>query len=109
MSVSADTGENNSLDAPAAGMMMSGARIMPALFLLDQILVEDSVLHDHKKILFRVVDQLQVVQGIAVDKQQVRHRPFLNDAKLAGIGTPQAGEREQLGVVRGRHSEHFSG
>lgn len=43
--------------------------------LTDCILIDLSVLHDHAKVLVRILDQLDILQRIAVDQQQVSPAP----------------------------------
>jgi hypothetical protein len=53
--------------------------------------------------------QLDVGNRIAVNQQQVGERIVLDHAELAGIGIAWAGQRQQLGVVVGRHFDTSAG
>jgi hypothetical protein len=57
-----------------------------------KILVDFAVLHDHDKVLSRVLDELDVFQRIAIDEHKIRERPLFNHTKLAGIGIDKSGE-----------------
>src|SRR5678815_3996041 len=73
------------------------------------ILVDGAVLHDDEEVLVGICDEIEVLQGIAVDQKQVRERTLFHDTELARIGIALSGQRQQLGVGRGRHGESFGG
>ena len=63
------------------------------------ILVDLPILHDHKEILLRIGNQVDVGDWVAVDQQQIGESIYFNNAQLARIGVARAGEREQLRVL----------
>ena len=73
------------------------------------VLVDLAALHDDLEVPGGVGDQIDVVQRIAVDKQQVGERALLHDAKLAGIRTAFAGQCQQLGVGLAARQSAISG
>ena len=70
---------------------------------LQAVLVDPAVFHDHPEVALGILDQADVGDGIALNEQQVGERTLLDHAELARVRTPQAGEREQLAVGRGGH------
>ena len=73
------------------------------------ILVDPAVLHDDEEVLFRIFDQLDVRDRVAVDEQEVGERAFLDHAELPRVRIALPGQQQQLGVGPGRHHERFAG
>src|SRR5262245_17175518 len=82
------------------------ANLLP---LRQRVLVELSILHDQDEVLDGVLDELDVLDRVAVDDKQVGQRAFFDDTELAGIRIALPGQRQQLGVGPRRHDERFGG
>ena len=50
-----------------------------------RVLVDLSILHDEDEVLDRVLDELDVLDWVAVDEKQVGERAFFDDTELAGV------------------------
>src|SRR5262245_4705123 len=82
--------------APSSGRLsLSLGVISPSLRSLRQrVLVDLSVLHDDDEVLARVLDELDVLDRVAVDEKQVGQRAFFDDTELAGVRVALPGQGE---------------
>jgi hypothetical protein len=62
----------------------------------EAILVDHSVLHDHDKVLSRILEQIDIRDRIAVDEQQIGERAFSDDAELSWDIGPSRSMRSTL-------------
>src|SRR5262249_37596658 len=76
-------------------------------YLLQNVLIDLSILHNHGETCFRHLDQLDVRNGISLNEEQIGERAFLDYPQLAGVRVSRAGERQQLSVVSGGPLEHL--
>src|SRR5215510_7893418 len=81
----------------------------PARLLTERVLVDFSVLHDEDEVLGRILDQLDVLDRVAVDEKQVGQRAFFDDTERAGVRIAFAGQCQQFGVRSGGHCERLGG
>src|SRR5262249_54477550 len=68
----------------------------------NQALVDPAILHDDEEVLGRVRDQFDVLEGVAIDQQQIGQCAFFHDTQLAGIGVALPRHGQELGIGPGR-------
>ena len=56
-----------------------------------------------RKFFVRVGDEIDVLNGIAVDEQQIGKRAHFDDPQLSAIRIARTGQAEQLGIGGGCH------
>src|SRR5262249_25496633 len=93
--------------ADIALFIRSPRRVLQGVSLWQCIFVDLAVFHDDLKVLGGIGDQVDIVQGITVNKQQIRKCAALHYAKLPLIRTTLARQRQQFGVGTSRHGECF--
>ena len=72
--------------------LRSGPSNRAFVSLLENVLVDLSILHDHDEVLRRILDQLDVRDRIPVDEQQVGERACFDDTEFPRIGVTWAGQ-----------------
>ena len=71
----------------------------PDLFLLQRVLVDDTVLDDDTDIVFVVFENAHIFQRIAVNDQQVCVSAWLDDSQRPfGVRITRPGQRQQLSI-----------
>src|SRR5215475_14861043 len=80
-----------------------------ATLFCQEILVDLAVLHDHNEAPGRVLNELDILQRVAIDEQKIGKGTGFDYAQLAGIRIDEPGESEQLAVVSGGHLERLGG
>ena len=58
-------------------------QVFTIIFLVDGVFVNLSILHDQREVLFRVVEEREILHRVAVDQENVGKRTFLDHAQLA--------------------------
>ena len=71
------------------------------------VLVNPAIFHDDHEVYLGILDELDVLNRVAIHEQQICQRAFLDDPELAGLGAAQAGEREQFRVGGRGHGERL--
>src|ERR1700704_4486151 len=94
---------------PRSKLNGSSNSLLVATSLAQCVLVDSAILHDDDEILSGICDEVDVVEGIAIDEQQIRKSTHFDDAEPAGVGIDEAREGHQLAVVGGGHLERFGG
>src|SRR5262249_38422491 len=75
----------------------------------DQVFVDLAILHDDDEVPGRVRDQFDVLEGVAIDEQQIGQCAFFHDPQPARIGAALPAQGQKLRVRPGRHDERFGG
>ena len=77
--------------------------------LTKRILVDYSVLHDQGEVLFRLIEEVEVLERIAIDRQEIRIGAFFDRSEFARVGIARSGHGQQFRVVRRGLLEDFHG
>jgi len=72
-----------------------------------RIFIDRAILHNDQKVFVGVFYELDILQGIAIDQQQIRECALLHNTKLAGIGIDKPRKCHQLAIVCGGHFERL--
>src|SRR5258708_30488625 len=70
---------------PRSKINGSSGPLLLATSLAQCVLVDSAILHDDYKILVGICDEVDIVEGIAIDEQQIRKCPNFHHAEPAGI------------------------
>jgi hypothetical protein len=62
------------------------------------LFVDTAILHDDEEVSFRISNQAQLLQRVAVNQQEISQRALLDDAECPWLWIARSGECEQLGI-----------